>query len=97
MPRPSSTLSPRVLQWLCVLAALFLLIAGSWAAYTYAYQTIYPPAGINMLQSPEYYLAQVRMVGTLIFLPIVFLSAILLALWIPLQRVKKLTRDGPQA
>lgn len=89
MPRPSYTLSLRVLRWLCVLAALFLLIAGSWAAYTYAYYTIVPDPGFLMVHSPEYYLPQVRMVGTWIFLPILFLSAVLIVLWVFLIRLKK--------
>jgi hypothetical protein len=88
MPFSSYTLSPRVIQWLCALSALFLLISGSWAAYTYAYSTIFPPPHFQMSYPPEYYLAQVRTVGTWIFLPIVFLAAILIVLGISLKKAE---------
>ena len=87
MPLPPGTFSPRVLQWLCGLSALFLLIAGSWAAYTYAFYTIFPLPHLQMSYQPEYYLARVRMVGTLIFLPILVLTAVLIACGIFLRRL----------
>lgn len=89
MLHPSNTRFSHVLPWFCVLSVLFLLIAGSWAAYTYAYLTNVPPGDIMLQQPLEYYQAQARMIGTLMFLPIVFLSAILVALWIFLRRQEK--------
>lgn len=88
MPLSSYTLSPRVLQWLCVISALFLLIAGSWAAYTHAYLRIYPQGDMNFPYPPEYYLTRVRMVGTRMFLPIAFLAAILIVLGISLKKAE---------